>query len=571
MKIKSDFKKLIFYMSWIYHASKSFSPSIILIIAMDAIGAITGVAVAILSKNLIDNAVKGFLSKALIYAALFGGIILLNLGIRAFSSIISVRTLETLSNSLRKRIFERYTKTEWSLVLNYHSGDVLTRLTSDVGTVASSVVDTLPSIISLGIQLVAAFATLLYYEPMLAVLAFVLGPVTVVFSRIWGRKIKHLHKKVQESESKYRSFIQEALENILIIKSFRLEKKSLDTITELHNNRLKWVTEKNKTSIIAGTALGLGYWVGYFLAFCWGAFQLSSGATSFGTLTAFLQLVSQVQGPFVGLSRSLPAIVAAMACTGRLMELEALELEVSMPGIPPSSKAAISIERATVSYQKNNQPVLEKLSLNIHYGEIVALVGPSGEGKTTLIRLLLALLKPSSGNAFLVSQDGTKHPVSAETREWISYVPQGNTLFSGTIRENIVSGALHATDEEINVAVNAACAAEFINELPEGINSVIGEHGIGLSEGQAQRIAIARALFRKAPILILDEATSSLDINSEMKVLQGIKMMSPSRTCLVITHRPSAINICSRVLKLKNRSLIEVSIDDIKSDFAASA
>lgn len=570
MKLKADIKKILYYSKWIYSVAKSFTWPVVAILVMDSVGAIVGVVFAILSKNLIDNAVNGALGKAMFYAAVFGIIVLANLGIRAFSSVLSVRTVEALSNSLRKRMFERYTKTEWAIALKYHSGDVMTRLTSDVGTIASCVVDTFPGIVSLSVQLLAAFATLLYYEPTLAILAFVLGPFTVLFSRIWGRKIKCLHKKVQESESAYRSFLQESLENILIVKSFRLENQSLNTISNLHNNRMEWVMKKNKTSVVAGTVLGLGYWIGYFLAFCWGAFRLNSGVTTFGTLTAFLQLVSQVQGPFVGLSRTLPQVVATIACAGRLIELESLDIEVSMQNIPPCTKAGVQFERVTYSYS-NSQPTLEKLCANIHIGETVAVVGPSGEGKTTLIRVLLALLKPSSGSAFLIGEDGTKYMVSAETRDWISYVPQGNTLFSGTILDNIRAGCNDATDTEIEAALKAACALEFVNELPDGINTVIGERGIGLSEGQAQRIAIARAFVRKTPILILDEATSALDMNSEMLVLRAIKEMNSNRTCIVITHRPSALSICSRVLKLHNGNLIEVAIDATTSGCAVSA
>ncbi len=572
MRITKEYKKVFHEINWIAGNAKTVLRSLLSIISFDIVTSLTGVLTAILSKNLIDSAVKGSLERAVLYAVLFGSLIILNLGIRAVASVLVVRTTEILSNNIRKRIFSKITKTEWIAITQYHSGDILTRLTSDVGAITTGVVDTLPGIISLCVQLTAAFSTLLYFEPTLAVLAFILGPFTVLFSRIWGRKIKKFQVKVQESESAYRSFLQESVENMLIVKAFRLEEQSIESITGLHNTRLGWVRKRNVTSVFASTILGLGYWAGYFLAFCWGALKLSRGTTSFGTLTAFLQLVSQVQGPFVGLAKMIPQVIAAVASAGRLIELEALPQEKEQHKLPEALEVGIKLQGVSFSY-KENKPVLEKLNAYIKPGEIIGLIGPSGEGKTTLIRTLLALLKPDRGSISLVAEDNKEFVVSANTRDWISYVPQGNTLFSGTIEENIKSGCKEASREEIEAAARAACAMDFINELPDGIKSKIGEHGIGLSEGQAQRISIARALLRKAPILILDEATSALDRESEMHVLKSIHEMKPARTCIVITHRYTALSICSRVLRLDNGKLVEQRLNDINltNEFIASA
>lgn len=570
MEITKDYKKFFEYIKWIANKSKGSTRNLVVIIILDASTSLASVAIAIFSKNLIDSAVNGAISRAILYAGLFGTLILGNLGLRAASSVLSVRTYEILANSMRKRIFSLITKTEWLSVTKYHSGDILTRLTSDVGAITTGVVDTLPSIISLCVQLLAAFGTLLYYEPMLAILAFILGPFTVLFSRIWGRKLKKLQIKVQESESAYRSFIQEALENMMIVKAFRLEEKNIDIITQLHGVRLGWVMKRNITSVVASTVLGLGYWVGYFLAFCWGVLKLSRGTTTFGTLTAFLQLVSQVQAPFIGLAKMIPQIISAMASTGRLMEIEGLPLEDISTKLPAELKAGINLQGITFSY-KDNKPILEKLTANIQPGEIIGLIGSSGEGKTTLIKILLALLKPDKGCAAFVLEDGKEFMASADTRDWISYVPQGNTLFSGTIEENIKSGFLEASAQEVEEAAQAACAMDFIMELSEGMKSKIGERGIGLSEGQAQRISIARALLRKAPVLILDEATSALDMESEMRVLNEIHKMKPARTCIVITHRTTALSICSRILRLKDGILIEQRIESVEDIEEVSA
>lgn len=557
MRIHKEFTKLLEYIAWIARKSKNFTGSIILIIFLNTISALSGVLVAILSKNVIDTAVAGILSRTVLFAALFGGIVIANLAVRAFTSMITARTQEQLSNSMRQALFSRVVSTRWLDLTRYHSGDVLTRLSSDVGNVAACVISTLPGIISLGFQLAAAFATLLVYEPALAFLAFILGPVTVLLSKILGKKLKDIHIKVQETESAYKSYIQEAIENILVVKTFCMENKSLEKISDLHTKRMHWVIRRNSTSVAAGTVLGFGYWAGYFSAFCWGAYKLSIGAATFGTLTAFLQLVQQVQGPFIGLSGTLPQVIAAIGSASRLMELEELPMEAAeVKKLPGCTALGIVFKDVTYSYQ-GNKPVLKKVSVSINPGEIVGLVGPSGEGKTTFIRVILSLVRPDAGEAVFVDLNGQRISISAAVREYVSYVPQGNTLFSGTIAENLTAGWPGATREQMECALQASCALDFISELPGGLATVIGEKGLGLSEGQAQRIAIARAMLKKSPVMILDEATSSLDINSERKVLQNIRDMQPGRTCIVITHRPGALSICSRIFKLKDGRLAE--------------
>lgn len=554
--MKIDMNKYFKYVKWIYRDTKPFVPAIVQILIIEVFGALGSVAVAIISKNLVDQAVASDTKSAISFAALFGGLVVVNLGLRAVSSLISARTLESFSNSMRERLFTMITGTEWSDISKYHSGDLLTRLTSDVGAVANGVIHVIPQVISLGVQLLAAFGTLLFYEPYLAVLAFVMAPITLVFSRFWGRKLKHMHVKIQESESAYRSFIQESLENLTIIKSFTMEDKSIERIENLHNERMHWVIKRNRTGVAASSVLAAGYWAGYLLAFGWGAVRLAQKAITFGTMTAFLQLVGQVQGPFIGLSRTLPQIIATLASTGRLMELEALQMEKQEDKLEVPKIAGISFKDVSFSYI-DEETVLEGVSADIQPGETVALMGPSGEGKTTIIRLLLALLRPSRGKVSFSDDQGNVHDASSATRDWIAYVPQGNTLFSGTIAENLRKGWPDATDDELVDAAKTACAWEFIEKLPEGLNTLIGERGLGLSEGQAQRISIARAILRKAPILILDEATSSLDTDVEMRMLEGIKNLKQLRTCLVITHRISALQICSRVLKLEEGTISE--------------
>lgn len=542
--------------SWIIHQIRGFIRWILIIVFAGTMLSLCTVSMAVASKKAIDAASRRNLNSAVQFVVVFVVLIGFQLFFQAVSSITSTRTHEALSNSLRQKLFAKLMHTEWQSFSKYHSGDILTRMTSDVGTVANVVVNTFPSIISLGIRLVTAFLTLMFFEPILAVSAFALGPVSVLLSRLWAKTLKKLQIKIQEAESAYRSFMHESIQNILVVKTFCIEESSTKKIESLQNDRLGLILKKSRISAISSLTMSFSYWVGYFCAFGLGALRLSQGAATFGTFTAFLQLVGQVQGPFTALAYSLPQIIAASASAGRLKELEKLKLEKITDTVNTWPSAGIKIKDLSFAYDGDRE-ILKNISFRIKPGEIAALVGASGEGKTTLIRLLLALIYPEDGYLYLEDDQGREREITALTRNMVSYVPQGNTLFSGTIADNLRIGCPDATEKEMEEAARAACAWEFIDRLPDKLNTVIGERGIGLSEGQAQRIAIARAFLRKAPIMILDEATSALDTKTEYKVLQAIKSLKPARTCIMITHRPSVLKICNRIIKLEDGCIYE--------------
>lgn len=570
MRIMNEAQKIWRALAWIKPDIKAFLPGLVLILVINIAGALMSVATAVASKNMVDYAVANQFTVAGFAAAVFAGLIIMNLLMRVWESLLSVRISESFANVMRQRFFKRLLETEWLPLSEYHSGDLLTRLTSDVNNITSCIVNVIPGIVALGVQLAASFLTLLHYEPRLAILAFVLGPSTVALSRLWGRKLKYLQVRVQESESSYRSYIQEALQNFIVIKSFRLERHNQDALQGLHEKRMTWICKRNQITLVANNIMGLGYWAGYFIAFGWGAVRLSQKAISFGTLTAFLQLVNQVQAPFMGLARTFPQIIAMAASAGRLMELEEIPLEKRARQVPGSEAVGVSF-REVDFYYTDGKAVLDKVTTDISPGQLIALVGSSGEGKTTMIRLLLALLQPSKGEVCYIDTRGRRYEASAATREWVTYVPQGNTLFSGTIADNLRSGKLDSTQSEMEQAARAACAWSFIQELPQGLNTMIGEQGQGLSEGQAQRIAIARAFLKKSPVMILDEATSALDAETEMKVLSAVKNLRYHCTCLIVTHRPTALSICSRVLRIRDSKLIEEENDNRQFRLACSA
>ncbi|MGE5417244.1 MAG: ABC transporter ATP-binding protein [Acidobacteriota bacterium] len=556
MSLKEELKNTWTSVRWIADYGRPFWPGILAVIIMGVIDSLGRVIIAIASKNVIDYAVQGDLKLASLAAGAFAILVLIVMGSGIVSSLVSVRTSEAMSNHMRQQVFHQLTDTEWLRLSSYHSGDLITRMTSDIGVITGVVVGVIPGMLALAVQFTAAFFTLMHYEPKLAFLAFFLGPIAILLSRLWGRTLKQFNTRIMESESNYRSYIQEALQNLMIIKVFQLEDYSRDALQDLHQKRMLWIIRRNRFNLGASATLGFGFWVGYFIAFCWGAFRLSQKAISYGTMTAFLTLVQQIQNPFVGLARTFPQLIASLASCDRLMELENLDKEDDVPKLQPIDEAGVAFQQIGFAYP-DGQKVLDKISVRIQPGEIVALTGTSGEGKTTMIRLLLALLRPNEGKVCFVDRSEKEYEVSAATREWVSYVPQGNTLFSGLISTNLRRGKPDATEEEMERAARTACAWSFIEELPDRFETVIGEGGLGLSEGQAQRLAIARALLKKSPVLILDEATSALDMVTEIKVLQEIKNLDHNPTCLVITHRPSALKICSRVLRLEDGVLTE--------------
>lgn len=522
------------------------------------IASIIGVLSAVASKRLVDFAISKDKRNTILSFVIFFVLVIVQIGIRAFLSKKTTAVSENYSNKIRLDLYNKIAKANWRDFAEVHSDDVLTRLTSDISVVTTGVIDVIPTIIMFGVQLVFAFITLFIYDKVLAVLAIVLGPLSVLFYRLFRLKLKDYHMKIQRAEGIYRAYLHECIQNISILKVFTREDQSTVRLKELQDEKAKWVLKRNSVNITASSILSVGYYIGFILSFAWGAIRLSSGLITYGTLTVFFQLVSQVQGPFVSIARSIPQLIATEGSALRLMELENIKQEKL-----PQQNNNINIKNAAIEFNKlafqykENKPVLKNITTLINPGEIVSIIGPSGEGKTTLVRLVLSLLEQNEG-FIRIASDGEKYDINPSFRNILSYVPQGNTLFSGTIIDNIRIGKADATEEEVKQALIDASAYNFVSQLKDGMYSIVGERGIGLSEGQAQRLTIARALIRNAPILILDEATSALDEETELKVLNAIKNKKTRPTCLFITHRPTVYNLTDRVLRLKDGVLVEI-------------
>jgi len=545
-------RKVLKYTKWIGNQSKKFFFPLVILVVTGVFTSLTTVFVALESKKLFDSAQYGRFDSLFRSGLSIIAIVLAQTLLRSFTTVHSSKISSSLSNELRSRFFEKLFRIQWQDLSKYHSGDLLTRMTSDIDAIVSGVTTIIPNMFSLVFSLLASLVVLAIFDPLLALSAFILGPLSIVFTRLFSKKLSEYHLRIQETEGKSRGFIQERLKNMHIVKTFGLETETSSALASLQSKKLDWIIKRSKISAVSSAALTLSFWLGFILAVLWGSIQLSRGDVTFGTITVYLQLVGDIQSPFIGLAYSVPQIIVMYTSAGRLIELYELDEENITNERLHWKSAGIIADELEFSYDKNTS-ILNKASFEIRPGEFTAVVGASGEGKTTFIRLLLSLLKPVGGSlSFFNPETGESIAADVSTRSLASYVPQGNTLFSGTIKENLLIGNREATDDELTEALKNACILDFVDELPDKENTVIGENGYGLSEGQAQRISIARALLSKKPVLILDEATSALDAGTELEVLRSIASIQPRPTCIIITHRKAALDFCSKILTIEN-------------------
>lgn len=453
-------------------------------------------------------------------------------------------------NRMQQRMLDRILRSEWTGKESHHSGDVLNRLEQDVGTVVSFLTETIPNTISVVAMFVGAFLYLFSMDKVLAFVIVGIIPVFVLLSKLYIGQMRRLTRQVRDSDSKVQSVLQETIQHRMLIKTLESDSIMVDRLESTQSELRHRVVKRTAFSVVSNFILNAGFSVGYLIAFLWAALRMADQTLTFGGMTAFLQLVNRIQGPARDLTRLAPVFVGVFTAAERLMELEENPLEEQGDPIPLTAPCGVRLEHITYAYDDGDSNVIEQLDFDFYPGSCTAVLGETGAGKTTLIRLILALLHPNEGKVILYNQQEQKE-LSPLMRCNFVYVPQGNTLMSGTIRDNLRLGKLNATEEEIKTALEMSCAS-FVMELPDGLDTVCTEAGGGLSEGQAQRISIARALLRNRPIMLFDEATSALDPETERQLLHNI-LSHHDKTVIFITHRPAVVDYCDQTLHLQKQ------------------
>lgn len=454
-------------------------------------------------------------------------------------------------NRMQQRVLDRILRSEWRGKESRHSGDVLNRLEFDVTNVVNFLTETLPSALSVLAMFIGAFSYLASMEWRLAVLVAAMVPLFVLVSKIYIRQMRGLTRQVRDSDSKVQAFMQEITQNRMLVKTLESGGFMINRLENTQSELRRNVVRRTSFSVFSNFILNFGFTLGYLVAFLWAAVRMSAGTLSFGGMTAFLQLVAKIQGPARSLTKLVPAFVSVFTAAERLMELEEDPLEEQGDPIMLDAPCGVRLDNVSYAYQDGDSNVIDNLSFDFRPGCCTAILGETGAGKTTLVRMLLALLQPQSGSLH-VYNNVEERQLTPRLRANFVYVPQGNTLLSGTIRENLRLGKHNATDEEMREALIKSCA-EFVFDLPDGLDTACAEKGGGLSEGQAQRICIARALLRNRSVMLFDEATSALDPDTERRLLKNI-LASHDKTIIFITHRLAVVDYCDDVLRVEKTS-----------------
>lgn len=539
---------------WIFSYSARYKGTILFYVILGIFSTSLGLVGSVASKYLIDIITGYQVEKLSLLICVMIGSSVFSLLFNSLISRISIKLSIHVNNDIQADIFDKIIDADWLSLNAYSSGDILNRFNQDVSTVSSNAISWLPTIILALYNFVATFLVILHYDIVMALISFISAPFLFVISQQLLRKQREYNKKMREMNSELMTFEVETFYNVDTIKSFG--------IAPYYGEKMRWWQQKykdislvyNMFQIKTNILLSVLGMIVQFVAFGYCLFLLWTHTITYGTMTLFLQQRSNLSSAFNNVVSIIPSFLGSSVSAHRIRELVDLPKEVH---IPESNELdayvadgfRLSMRDVSFSYRQD-QTVITDSCLQAAPGEIVALIGPSGEGKTTLIRLLLGLVQPQTGEVVIQTSNGHEVPMNAETRHLFSYVPQGNTILSGTIEENLLLAREDATEQEMIEALQIACAWDFVQKLPKGIHNPVGERGRGLSEGQSQRLAIARAVLRDAPILLLDEATSALDVTTERQVLKNIMTRQPNKTCIVTSHRPSVLNLCQRVYRV---------------------
>ena len=563
------FSEILDDWKWIFSYSLRYKKAIILYILLGIGSTSLGLASSVAGKYLIDIITGYQVSKlAAVIGILVGGAVM-SLLFESLINRISTKLSIFINNDIQADIFDKIVDADWMTMSRFSNGDILNRFNGDINVVSGNAISWLPTLVISVYKFIATFLVILHYDRIMALIALGSVPFLILVSRTLLKKQREYSKKVREMSSRLMTFEVETFYNFDTIKSFGAAPS--------YSGKMRWWQKQyrdislqyNLFSIKTNIFMSVLGMLVQFAAFGYCLFRLWTHDISFGTMTLFLQQRGSLTSAFNSMISIIPSFLNSSVSARRIRELAELPGEVHIQESRELDCLAddgfeVRMEDVNFSYVRENRVITES-AFKAAPGEIVALVGPSGEGKTTVLRLILGLVRPEEGKTVLVASDGSETVMNAETRHLFAYVPQGNTLMSGTIAENMRMGKEWATDEEIIEALKIACAWEFVEKLPDTINSSVGERGKGFSEGQAQRLSIARAVLRDAPVLLLDEATSALDVATERRVLRNIVQNRPNKTCIITTHRPTVLNMCRRVYRILNGTITELDEEEAGS------
>lgn len=537
---------------WLIKRIRRRIPTLAVLTAVHMGQALLGVAFALGTRQVIDSAIGGELSRfrsaCLQQGAVILGILLCLTAFRHWKEQLSC----DLDRDWKKQILHGLLHGRYDAVSAYHSAELLNRMNSDVQTVNDGILTVLPNVMGMVMRLAAAVLALLALDPQFTLLIAGLGIVTVLLTGAFRKAMKSLHKQVREQDGIVSAFLQEVMEKLLMVQAMDVTEEVEHRTDGLLDRRLQIQKKRRNLALAANTGVSLLYYGAGFLALIWCAGRMLKGEMSFGSLTAVTQLVSQLQTPFVGLSGVFPKYTAMLASAERLMELEQIPVEenVRQEDVRELYDSMDSLCAENLRFSYDRDEIFAGADFSLPKGAFAVVTGPSGMGKSTLLKLLLGIFRPEEGRLYLDCR-GERVTIDRSCRRLFAYVPQGNLLLSGTLRENLTIIRPEATEAELAQAVYVSAMDEYLDGLPLGLDTVLGENAAGLSEGQAQRLAIARAVLGGAPVLLLDECTSALDADTEERVLRRLRDL-PNRTCIAVTHRPAALTLCDWQLKLEN-------------------
>lgn len=536
---------------WILTRSKKYIPSVVLVSFFSSVVAVCGILLAFVSKAVMDIATNETNGNFKFYAIALVTLVLIQIFLNGFDVVLKAYSNGKLTIAVRNYLFSKVSKRKYSELSTYHSGDILNRFTSDVDIMISGILNILPSVTSMITKIVGGMWALLVLEPKIAVLVIVLGLFVPALGRVVNRKFKQLHKECQQSEGESRSFMQECFENIVVVKTFISEAPITKKLNQLFDTNFKVKIKRSVISMITHLGMYTFFTLGYYAVLLWGAGQIKSEAITYGTLMAFLQLFNQLRAPLQNVSGIIPQYYSVIASAERLIELEEGNEDLTPlknEGLEKLKKEFKSIEVNNVTFGYKDEIILRDCNFTAEKGKITAITGESGSGKSTVFKLLLGLYEPQNGN---ITVDGDT-VLDTSHRGLFAYVPQGNLLLSGTIRENITMCDESISDEDVIKAAKAAEIYDLIESMPQGLDTMLAERGAGLSEGQIQRISLARAILTDAPVMLLDEATSALDEATETRVLSNIREFN-DKTILFVTHRNTSLKVCDKIIRVEDK------------------